>query len=79
MHKQSHTIRIKVGYGRWQPELILCLMLLLMLGSGAGFVTPQPLNRPETSLARDGALLVKGGNKSLPSFSQYSEKAWQLC
>ena len=62
----------------WQPELILCLMLLLMLGSGAGFAPPQPLNRLETSLARDGALLVKGGNKSLRPFSQYSEKVWQF-
>ena len=47
-------------------------------GIWSWFCSPQPLNRPETSLARDGALLVKGGNKSLRPFSQYSEKVWQF-
>ena len=55
---------------------ILCLVLLLMLGSGAGFA-PLSLST-ETSLARDGALLVKGGNESLRPFLQYSEKVWQF-
>ena len=73
MHKQSHTTTYKSRI--WQMAARI---------DPAPYVTSYAgwdleLVLLETSLARDGALLVKGGNKSLPSFSQYSEKAWQLC